>query len=330
MGETDGEAGREGAPLLAARAMSEPAVRSSGGDQCELAVRLHVYARPKQRQNPENHIQVGNGAASLGRSNVMHWSIAYTAALVLASVGCAGSAIQTGTSERQAGPPTPTDAESASWLTNAEIESRAHLTNQCPVVAPLAVIRPGNSIWQTCIARADAAVDDEWNRVRDLALKACVDGSADECCFEKYAPGADYERRRAECSARCAQLRTGTARSVASCKSRDVAPAEADSSRFLTPATRAVVARCETHADALAECAGLPTHIERTVCEGNCRQLEGYRVAYGAFVNAIKACAMGVAIKLDACVLDWSTEKEGFEQANCKAACVEYRKRVKR
>lgn len=270
------------------------------------------------------------GTNYLGRWTLMDLRIVCVGALVLGSVGCAGSALQTGTSERQADPPTPIDAESASWLTNAEVESRAHLTNECPIVAPLSVIRPGNSIWQKCITRADAAVDDEWNRVRDLALKACVDGSADECCFEKYVPGAEYERRRAECSTRCAQQRTGTARSVASCKSRDVAPAEAESSRFLTPATRAVVARCETQADALAECAGLPTHIEQTVCEGNCRQLDGYRVAYRAFVNAIKACAMGVAINLDACALEWSTEKEGFEQANCKAACVEYRKRVKR
>lgn len=219
-----------------------------------------------------------------------------------------------------------TDDPDEKWLSQAETESRAVLSNRCPDVAPLRVVGPHDKLFERCVTRVEIALEDEWRRLSEAALAHCVAASMQECCFERYAPGSEYEVRKKVCAEQCSAKRGDSAYgAMGACKSVDVSAEEPKNSRFLTPAVDVVISRCEEDAEAIKDCSGLTTYIERVLCVGNCRRLEPHRMARRAFMRAVARCAEGKVVDESECVLDPRTESEGFTHTQCKSTCLEYR-----
>jgi hypothetical protein len=211
----------------------------------------------------------------------------------------------------------------AAWIDAAVASSSEHLQNRFVEMAPLQEIYPANDRMRHCITKADAAVDAAWDKIVGNALAKCRSTKAKECCFERYAPGADYETRRVRCSEACASTPQSNEQMASQCKSADVSIAEKPSGRFFTDAVRVVVERCERD-DAVSACASLPTHIERTVCKGNCNALARHRSGRRSYLDAADACAKQ-SRRMDACAaLGDDAESEGFTRAMCEKLCTEY------
>lgn len=213
------------------------------------------------------------------------------------------------------------------WVLTAEAESREHLADRCYYVAPLNVIEPGSKLFRECSDRANAVVTAEWKRIADAALAECSVAADDGgCCFERYVPGTEYERRLAECNSACAAQRnaaTSPSRPRAACSTRNVSADGGTASRFLTPAVDKIVGQCQAGAVGSGACNVLPSYGERRLCIVNCRFHEQWWRSSRDFQAAVQRCVEANGENKTVCELDLGEEavNAGFTSSNCTKLC---------
>lgn len=217
----------------------------------------------------------------------------------------------------------PEREDSEVWLRQVDAESRRYLENRCANVAPLQIFDRNSRLFHECDERAEVALREEWNQLTAAATRRCVASSGSEaCCFDRYVPGPEYQRRRVSCLDSCSAAVGHAVSATAVCGGQvDARPPADEKSPALTAAVEAILAECAIDGSAMTKCDSLPSRVEVIVCRVNCERLEPYRIARRRFNEAVSVCVQQYDQKGAFCTLDPDTEREGFSAQACRQAC---------
>lgn len=181
------------------------------------------------------------------------------------------------------------------WFRDAVAESRQTLDLHCVDYAPVEILFTEDPLWIACMRESMSVVIDIQKRAYAKALSQCVDDmrqtGSGSCCPERVSSRPDIEGRLTEMCNRDCKERAGrpqaATRAVRPCEPA-VAPVVRHAARGATPAVLGLVASCRFGHDAIAECARLPTEVERNYCTPYCSS------GLQKFMSALEDCMMQV------------------------------------